>query len=273
MAEHSQRLHESSISLLTITNLVVNSQGETIPVSLERCRPEEEDGKLECVILDPKPGATTFELEVSVKDDIGYGRCGIVLGTKLEALWDLSDPDPDEIVSPGPEYLPPLVLKVAGESNMDHLGKEALNYGWLRSLQGVAVPRYYGWFNLSLQEGQSISRLQASDEDSNNRVLSILVLERVGDHITLKESEDDIEDIRDVFRDISLKYVVHRDIRAQNICQAPKSPPGYAGEYCSFHERIHDYRIIDFDASTLSKEHTRPVISSHHIVEIGTLYR
>ncbi|KAF8991543.1 hypothetical protein BDQ17DRAFT_1370672 [Cyathus striatus] len=253
MTGESVNPHESSISLLIIMNLIVSSQGETIPVLLEHSK--------------------TFKLEVLVKDDIGYGRCSVVLSTKLEALWDLSDPDPDEIVSPGLEYLPLLVLKVAGESNMDHLGKEALNYDWLRSLQGVAVPHYYGWFNLSLQEGQSISRLQVSEEDSNNHVLSILILECVGNCITLKESEDDIEDIHNVFRDISLKYVVHRDIHTQNICQAPKCPPGYAGEYCSFHEQIYNYHIIDFDVSTLSKEHTQPVISSYHIVEIGTLYR
>ncbi|KAF8990085.1 hypothetical protein BDQ17DRAFT_1333694 [Cyathus striatus] len=114
------------------TNLVKNSEGENVLVSLLCCRPEENDDKLEFRILEPKPGAKTFELVMSAKDDVGY------------------------------------------------------------EFHGVPVPRYYGWFNITLQEGHTFLGVESTGVDSDNHILSILVLERVGDRITMKESEDEI---------------------------------------------------------------------------------
>ncbi|KAF8991544.1 hypothetical protein BDQ17DRAFT_1433035 [Cyathus striatus] len=186
------------------TNLVKNSAGENVLVSLVCSRPEENDDKLEFRILEPKPGAKTFELVISATDDVGYGRCGVVLDTKLEVLWGNSDPNWEKIDSPGPEYLPQLVLKVADEGNMSDLGNE---------------------------------------------------------------------DINDLFIDISMRRLVHEDIRPPNICQTPKSPPGYPGEPCPYLERVHNYRIIDFDASDLAEEYSLSAIAAHHFGEILETYR
>ncbi|KAF8991527.1 hypothetical protein BDQ17DRAFT_1433023 [Cyathus striatus] len=162
-----------------------------------------------------------FELELSINNKLGYGRCGTVFSTTPEFLFEHTNPEAEPIASSGPEYLPPLVLKVADEKTYLDLGREVKNYDLLRSFHGVSVPRFYGWFNVNLEKGLTFPGVKTNV--IKERTLSVLVLERMGDRVTMKESEEDIEDIRNVVTDVAWKRVAHFDIRCQNIFQAPKS--------------------------------------------------
>ncbi|KAF8983440.1 hypothetical protein BDQ17DRAFT_1548970 [Cyathus striatus] len=121
------------------------------------------------------------------------------------------------------------------------LGREALNYDLLRHFHGVSVPRFYGWFNIKLEEGFTFPGVKTTAR--GQCTLSVLVLERMGERITMKESEEEIQDICDVGTDVAWKGIAHFDIRYNNLFQAPKSPPGYPSEFCYLHQRIHKYRF------------------------------
>ncbi|KAF8991531.1 hypothetical protein BDQ17DRAFT_1463557 [Cyathus striatus] len=159
------------------------------------------------------------------KKQNGYGRSGTVFTTTQEYLWEHTNPDADPIESSGLEYLPPLVLKVADEKTYLDLGREAMNYELLRHFHGVSVPRFYGWFNIELEEGFTFPGVKTTE--CGQRTLSVLVLERMGERITMKESEEEIQDICDVCTDVAWRGIAHFDIRYNNLFQAPKSPPGY----------------------------------------------
>ncbi|KAF8991528.1 hypothetical protein BDQ17DRAFT_1254830 [Cyathus striatus] len=238
---------------------------------MQRCGAIEEDGEIGIQLLDPVPGSRKFQLAISVNDLLGYGRCGNVFETTQDFLWENTNPEAEAIEPPGPEYLPPLVIKVANkESRVQDLGRECLNYHLLSSLHGIAVPRFYGWFNLTLDGRYTFP----GDENKKGDkfTLSILVLERMGDRLTLDESDDDIEDICDIFRDISMRRISHRDIRFSNIFQAPKSPPGYPGKFCYAHERIHKYRIIDFEQARKDDSAKRHLVAVSQVMEIESMY-
>ncbi|KAF9008014.1 hypothetical protein BDQ17DRAFT_1350415 [Cyathus striatus] len=265
----SQRLHWGSINVLTINNLVRNAKGERVPLSLCRHGPVEEDGKIMLTELEPTEGSTKFELEVSIKDKLGHGRCGTVFETTQEYLWENTRPESEAIQYPGLEYLPPVVLKVADEKTYLDLGREAMNYGILNSLHGVAIPRFYGWFNLLLEKGLTFPGVKCTD--NNRRMLSVMVLERMGDRLTTKESEEDLEDLRDVVRDVAWKRVEHYDIEYRNVFQAPKSPPGYLGEFCRRHQRIHRYRVIDFEEAKKLDDIKTYYIAAYHIQQVRSM--
>ncbi|KAF8988023.1 hypothetical protein BDQ17DRAFT_1435255 [Cyathus striatus] len=197
-------------------------------------------------------GTPKFDLELPVKDQLGYGRCGTVFEATQELLWEHTNPEAKPMRSPGPEYLPPLVLKVTDESTYLDLGREVINYRELRSFEGISVPRFYGWFN---------------------RILSVLVIERMGEHLTMKESENEIEDIRDMLRDLARKRMVHHDICYNNILQALTSPPGYLGRVCYLHNRIHKYRIIDFEQGQKIENGKPPEISVYYVQQLADIYR
>ncbi|KAF8983442.1 hypothetical protein BDQ17DRAFT_1377982 [Cyathus striatus] len=227
---------------------------------MQRCGAIEEDGEIGIQLLDPAPGSRKFQLAISVNDLLGYGRCGNVFETTQEFLWENTNPEA--------EAIEPLVANK--ESRVQDLGRECLNYHLLSSLHSIAVPRFYGWFNLTLDGSYTFP----GDENKKGDkfTLSILVLERMGDRLTLDESDDDIEDICDVFRDISMRRISHRDIRFSNIFQAPKAPPGYPGKFCYAHESIHKYRIIDFEQARKDDSAKRHLVAVSHVMEIESMY-
>lgn len=104
-------------------------------------------------------------------------------------------------------YIPPLVAKVARPGRRGHLVREAWFYDELATLQGVSVPRCYGWFEaeVDVEDGTTVMPWVEHTEDSagyssssgfefelelwgpalaalgsTTNVISILLLERVG---------------------------------------------------------------------------------------------
>ncbi|KAF9000831.1 hypothetical protein BDQ17DRAFT_1327492 [Cyathus striatus] len=116
-----------------------------------------------------------------------------------------------------------------------------------------------GEFNVTLEEQLTFPGVKS--ERSEQRILSVLLIEHMGEH--LKESEDEIEDIRDVLRDLARKRMAHQDIRYNNILQAPKSPPGYLGSY----------RIIDFEQGQKVENAKLPEISTYYVQQLADIHR
>jgi hypothetical protein len=105
----------------------------------------------------PDPGSLHLTLELERKR--GDGRCGVVWATSNMSLFD---PAGDAISS-----LPKLVVKVAVGRNCQGLMHEASVYEDLESIQGIAVPRCYGYFETSLSD-DSVLRLRTEfDHDAD----------------------------------------------------------------------------------------------------------
>ncbi|KZV85873.1 hypothetical protein EXIGLDRAFT_775141 [Exidia glandulosa HHB12029] len=92
--------------------------------------------------IDPPPSilppAGDLHLSLKLWDFIGDGRSGIV----FEAEQVAPDGDASKFV------FPPLVVKVVRPGRCMSLAREAWFYDHLECLQGVVLPRCYGWFEL-----------------------------------------------------------------------------------------------------------------------------
>ena len=64
---------------------------------------------------------------------------------------------------------------------------------------------------------------------------------------TYRFSRTSRQDIYDIHVDFARMYVYPNDIWYANIISAPPAPPGLAGLKCPFHDRVHDWRIIDLE--------------------------
>ena len=103
-----------------------------------------------------------------------------------------------------PGHLPPLVLEVGRIKGRAEIAREAWFYDEMESLQGVVLPRCYGWFEAELAGGQTFgswysagsksSRTEKSNPEwrfkNSNRLrgmshsrnfVSVLLLERLND--------------------------------------------------------------------------------------------
>lgn len=57
-----------------------------------------------------------------------------------------------ESTSAGDVEFPPLVIKIAARTKNKNLAREAWFYDEMQTLQGVVIPRCYGWFEAQLAE-------------------------------------------------------------------------------------------------------------------------
>ncbi|KAF8984018.1 hypothetical protein BDQ17DRAFT_1548880 [Cyathus striatus] len=73
----------------------------------------------------------------------------------------------------------------------------------------------------------------------------------MGEHLTMKESENEIEDIRDMLRDLARK--MH--------------------EFVISHNRIHKYRIIDFEQGQKVENAKLPEISTYYVQQLADIHR
>ncbi|KAH8110962.1 hypothetical protein DFH11DRAFT_729715 [Phellopilus nigrolimitatus] len=102
----------------------------------------------------PPPG--NARIAISLSEQISNGRCGCTFRVAVESQ---TFPE-DAIASSRP---PPLCVKIAGPGMSYRLSKEAWCYEELEKLQGVAIPRCYGWFEAKLGEGQRIEDICGVD--------------------------------------------------------------------------------------------------------------
>jgi hypothetical protein len=114
----------------------------------------------------PEPGHLRLTLKLG--ETLGDGRCGVVWATENLSLVDPAG----KTVS----TLPALVAKIALGRHCKHLVHEASVYEEMESIQGIAVPRCYGYFETSLSDGSDLSvrdefnydEGSANDDDDND---------------------------------------------------------------------------------------------------------
>ncbi|KII84865.1 hypothetical protein PLICRDRAFT_179195 [Plicaturopsis crispa FD-325 SS-3] len=145
------------------------------------------------------------------------------------------------------------------------MAREAWFYEEMECLQGVAIARCYGFFQTELSDSVHIGLWDNDEGDEDNegvteaakvgadnpRVLSILLLERLGDRMPFGEPTPAgaREDMTDIYSDMSELGIYHSDIRWQNYLHAPASPPGLPGLPSPYKHRTYAWRVIDFDNS------------------------
>ncbi|GJJ15366.1 hypothetical protein Clacol_009642 [Clathrus columnatus] len=169
--------------------------------------------------------------------------------------------------------LPPLVIKISRYKRIEHMEKEAWFYEELEQIQGIAVPRCYGFFQARIEEGNEVSTWKAdiaaeSKEESYSAclpapcdkiperpvdptLLSILLLERLGERMPLRQPLHAIEsDVYEIYNDLSRLGIEHMDVRWSNILSVLQDPNGQSlGVVCPNHGHTHQWRIIDFDVA------------------------
>lgn len=139
-----------------------------------------------------------FELTLVTNNVIGDGRCGTIFSVSTPTICGLSS----QAAKSGVElaHLPELVIKVANDDHVEDLENDASMYEEMESLQSVAIPHCYGWFQADIEPGwASISGSLTPPSDPNvkssqrtrPRRLSLLVLERMGNLLPLGERIED----------------------------------------------------------------------------------
>ncbi|OBZ72559.1 hypothetical protein A0H81_07412 [Grifola frondosa] len=198
------------------------------------------------------PQPKNLRLNVTAGSKLGKGRCGNVYSVSATRLYDPSNPS-DSLEPPIAPVLPELVIKVTTQQGSS-LAQEAAIYQEMMKIQGVSIPRCYGWFEVDLEEGYTVRDLieRHPSDDSPSMKLSFLLLERLGDPLTMRVDYQENEDLWDVFFDLGRMSVEHRDMRYDNILCAPKSPLSFPGKKCPYHKRVHQFRVIDFDQAVKS---------------------
>ncbi|KAF8508909.1 hypothetical protein JB92DRAFT_3120439 [Gautieria morchelliformis] len=85
---------------------------------------------------------------------------------------------------------------------------------------------------------------------SEKTILSVLVLERLGDHLPIGGSMDTIQpDVHEIYIDMGRFGVEHMDIAWRNIVAAPTTQESIV---CPYHGHKHQWRVVDFDRSRKS---------------------
>ncbi|TFY75542.1 hypothetical protein EWM64_g8471 [Hericium alpestre] len=217
------------------------------------------------------PDADNLKLSCSIGDSVGNGISSVVFEAKDVTLSD----------SKSDVHLPPLVLKVARRWKSNSLLQEAWAYDEMEPIQGVALARCYGLFQVDLprnaephpwdakfyQEGQTEEIGFACDLTRNEYKrshpalkefvyhpdrLCVLVLERLGDELPsdLDElSREEKKKIIDLYREIAHFSIIDPEqVNVHNILRAPTN--GLASLPSPTTQKIHNWRLIDFAKAT-----------------------
>lgn len=111
----------------------------------------------------PPPAHATLSFKLGRR--MASGMTGVV----YEAIDVRIAPSPDHGTKPT-GYLPPLVVKIGRSNRCMSMGREAWFYNEMESLQGIAIARCYGCFELELQRGMLAEpwqdRLNRTDYDN-----------------------------------------------------------------------------------------------------------
>jgi len=267
----------NAISALTIHGLITDTEGTNIPITLHHTvapldlvpflkldknfPPEDALGP-----FTPRPPSTLPEpgdlhVQLILGEEKGWGRSSFVHEADVLPTTTL------------PAHLPPLVLKVARSKRRAEIAREAWFYDELECLQGVVLPRCYGWFEAELAEGQSFgpstraTRRSSDTEESNpewrfknskqltemshsRNYVSVLLLEKMGGKLPIGVplGDDLVKGIYDMFGEITELGVDHRDIRYSNMLAAPQGPTTLPSLPSPFTGRTYTHRIIDIES-------------------------
>ena len=155
------------ISTLTVHGLITDSNGTNVPLKLACIAvPLDLDPPWDIypriqhnLVFVPRPPSTcpepgTVHVHLALGGKRGSGRTSIVHDAEILPT------------KPLPEHLPPLVLKVGRFNCRMEIAREAWFYDELECLQGVVVPRCYGWFEAELMEGQTYGSWYTAGHES-----------------------------------------------------------------------------------------------------------
>ncbi|KIM36118.1 hypothetical protein M413DRAFT_449432 [Hebeloma cylindrosporum] len=180
-------------------------------------------------------------------------------------------------------------VKVAKWSRNRSLAREAWYYEQLsreENCEGIATPRCFGFFEMSsVDPPEAVDRtiipwkcLEYGDEEDILRedfvnlgnflldehgltqnsswygftqdeppTVCVLVLEELGAPYPAPLMDDEaLRDIREILEDLAHIGIVHRDARYNNVLRSLVTD---SKSLCSRHQRIHNWRLIDFDRS------------------------
>ncbi|KAI0060769.1 hypothetical protein BV25DRAFT_1827658 [Artomyces pyxidatus] len=209
------------------------------------------------------PPPRQVHLSAHLGEFIGDGHSSIVFA--------LDTPQLDGVPS-DQHAIPRLVVKIARSNRLAALARDAWFYDEMECLQGSAIARCYGWFEVELSSGQSVPAWSehpaedpnehdyALDRDTNvhpdqlkrsarRDVLSVLVLERLGDRLPPGQHPDSVKsDVMSLYADVSyLAIGIAEDVRRHNILEAPHHEPYLPSLPSPFTNRIHMWRVVDFE--------------------------
>ncbi|KAJ3535023.1 hypothetical protein NM688_g7037 [Phlebia brevispora] len=216
----------------------------------------------------PPPGNLSMRLNLGRR--LGHGRAGSVYTVTVD--FANSTPELTSVV------FPPLVAKISHPNRETEIEHEAFYYDEMESIQGIVIPRCYGYFRGEIpqgytlvgepdlsREGQTILDMEDSDSDTaqrfqsqrttsnGSRVISILLLEQLGDRLPISRPEeipDDIQgEILNMYSHLVQLGVDHVDIRYANILEAPVCPPGWPSLMSPLTNNAYRYRLVDFGNS------------------------
>ncbi|EJD50958.1 hypothetical protein AURDEDRAFT_160101 [Auricularia subglabra TFB-10046 SS5] len=221
--------------------------------------------RLEIDRVEHGPASIAFD----VGEVLGSGASGVVCA--VENVRVLS--------GPANTSFPPLAVKIAKSYRAMEVVRESWAYDELECLQGVAVPRYYGLFTLTLPDSQrpktwiqqyerdvkhapSIppelsgkpysSRLRNSIHPELRRyadvdnVLVLLLIERMEelDYNSLPYHEDVVQ----VFNELAYVGVdVAADMGIRHVMRPLAVPPGFPSLPSPFTHRMHSMRVVDLN--------------------------
>ncbi|KZV85872.1 hypothetical protein EXIGLDRAFT_841161 [Exidia glandulosa HHB12029] len=159
--------YQNTVVSIALEGLVQRSDGSPVTACLQRCdfvpnivelspvrallRPSRhwmvrpDNGTPRHPSTLPPPG--DVQLTLKLGSFLGDGRSGIVFDVEQLAVASLSQNDASRY------SFPPLVVKVARSTRCMSMAREAWFYDHLECLQGVVIPRCYGWFELKLPHG------------------------------------------------------------------------------------------------------------------------
>ncbi|KAI0060225.1 hypothetical protein BV25DRAFT_1917849 [Artomyces pyxidatus] len=212
----------------------------------------------------PPPG--TSQLHGHLARFRGDGRAGIV--------FELDNVQLDGATA-DPVSVPRLVVKIARPNRLASLAREAWFYDEMECLQGSAIARCYGWFEMQLSPGQTVPAWKAHPTEdphwhdyvlevdetygtihpdqlarsARRDVLSVLLLEQLGPTMPLGPLPESARtDITSLYEDIShLGISAAEDVRWHNILQAPQYEPCLPSLPSPFTNRVHSWRKINFE--------------------------
>ncbi|RPD63498.1 hypothetical protein L227DRAFT_599141 [Lentinus tigrinus ALCF2SS1-6] len=195
------------------------------------------------------------------------------------ALYSVRPLNPDQY----PYRIPPLVIKVAAQREGRRIYNEANMYNVLESVQGLVVPRCYGYFRVAVNQYETTilpwnpecrfprdpARFDVFRMPHQSASLNILLLEEVGDRIPIGSvARDDLRtELRTMYEELVRLGIDHHDIRYPNILLAPTSPPGLEGRCSATLKRPFKFRLVDFEHSARTN---RGAFSIRHKAERGT---
>ncbi|TCD71378.1 hypothetical protein EIP91_010084 [Steccherinum ochraceum] len=150
--------------------------------------------------------------------------------------------------------IPPLVAKISrgGIENARRVENDAFFYEEMESLQGIAIARYYGFFEAILPDGwviasESWPRPEGNAEGAGVNKVAVVLLEKLGgslhvgmDGVNLKSQLDYL------YEELWALGIWHDDIRPWNILQAPSHEGALPGCQSNYNNQTYEFRLIDF---------------------------